>query len=75
MVCDPEPAVFEKKNPVFWLIHVPQLALHDPNEGVELKSKFVPKHRFCGPVKTGVGVFPTMMVFVTTSAKQVPVTE
>jgi hypothetical protein len=36
MVCDPEPAVFEKKYPVFWLIHRPQLAVQDPKGGVVL---------------------------------------
>jgi hypothetical protein len=36
MVWDPEPAVFEKKKPVFWLMHGPQLAVHDPKGGVVL---------------------------------------
>jgi hypothetical protein len=38
MVCEPEPAEFEKKNPVFWLMQVPQLAVQAPKAGVELKS-------------------------------------
>jgi hypothetical protein len=36
MVWDPEPAVFEKKKPVFWLMQGPQLAVHDPKGGVVL---------------------------------------